>query len=257
MSVLRHALPAQLAGLAAAALALYSGLLPAAGWALAAQALVAALCAHLLGSARWWLLIHLSFVPALALGLRLSQSLAISPHWFLLIFLALLLVYGHTHRSQVPLYLSNQATAQALARLLPTRPVAMLDIGAGIGNVLRVLANIRPDCRFTGIELALAPWLLGRMLANRQPNINWQRGDFFQYSWADFEVVYAFLSPVPMSAVWAKACAELAPGSLLVSNSFAIPGIVPEQTLLVDDRRRTHLLVYRIPAHSAALKRLK
>ncbi len=257
MSVFRHALPAQLAGLAAAALALYAGLLPAAGWALAVQALVAALCAHALGSARWWLLIHLAFVPALVLGLKLSQGLAISPHWFLLVFLALLLVYGHTHRSQVPLYLSNRASARALARLLPARPVALLDIGAGIGSVLRVLATERPDCRFTGIELALAPWLLGRMLANGQPNLAWERGDFFQPSWAGFDVVYAFLSPMPMAAVWRKACAELAPGSLLVSNSFAIPDLAPEQTILVDDRRHTRLLVYRIPAHTVEPKRQK
>jgi hypothetical protein len=49
-----------------------------------------------------------------------------------------------------------------------------------------------------------------------------------------------------MSAVWQKASREMPAGSMLVSNSFAIPGQEPERIIEVDDRRGTRLLVYRI-----------
>ena len=40
----------------------------------------------------------------------------------------------------------------------------MLDIGAGTGRAAAPLAQARPDCRFTGIELAPATWAIGRLL---------------------------------------------------------------------------------------------
>ena len=43
----------------------------------------------------------------------------------------------------------------------------------------------------------------------------------------------------------AKARAEMRPGGLLVSNSFAIPDMVPEATFQVEDRRRSRLFRYR------------
>ena len=89
------------------------------------------------------------------------------------------------------------------------------------------------------------------MLAARQPNIDCRRGDIFAHPWQDYDVVYAFLSPVPMAAVWQKAAAELRPGALLVSNSFPVPGREPDFVVDVDDRRNTQLYGYRIPSRPA------
>ena len=47
-----------------------------------------------------------------------------------------------------------------------------------------------------------------------------------------------------MPEVWRKACAELQPGALLVSNSFPVEGIEPYKVVEVDDRRRTRLYCY-------------
>jgi hypothetical protein len=68
----------------------------------------------------------------------------------------------------------------------------------------------------------------------------------FAHDWQHYDLVYAFLSPVPMAAVWRKARAELRPGSLLVSNSFPLPEREPDALIEVGDRRRTVLYVYRI-----------
>ena len=241
------ALLAQLIGLALAFLLARGGLVAGLWPIVATQAAGATLAAAMLRSARWWLPIHLGFLPLLV-G---AQRLSLHPAWYLAAFVALVLVYWTSFRTQVPLYLSNRRTAAAVAGLLPAQPARLLDIGAGTGSLLRPLARARPDCRFTGIELAPATWLIGRVLAARQPNIDCRRGDIFAHPWQDYDVVYAFLSPVPMAAVWRKASAELRPGALLVSNSFPVPGREPDFVVDVDDRRNTQLYGYRIPSRPA------
>jgi len=49
-----------------------------------------------------------------------------------------------------------------------------------------------------------------------------------------------------MPKLWQKACQEMRPGTLLISNSFRVPGIEPSQVLKVDDERETELLIYRV-----------
>ncbi len=251
------ALLAQLLGAAGTLALARTGLLGGAWPLLAAQATLAACAAILLRSARWWVPIHLGFLPLAVFVHLLTRQLGVHPGWYLASFVLLLLVYWTSFRTQVPLYLSSRATAAAVGELLPATPARLLDIGAGTGSMLRPLARARADCHFTGIELAPAPWLLGRLLAAHQPNIDWRRGDLFSLSWTDYDLVYAFLSPVPMHAVWAKAEAEMKPGSLLVSNSFVVPDREPDQVLEVGDRRATRLYAYRITAPTHHVNRRK
>jgi len=141
----------------------------------------------------------------------------------------------------------QRAVGGRLLELLPaqTAPQRWVDLGSGTGSLLRPLARLRPDCRCEGIEAAPAPYLLSCLLSRRQPNIALARGDFWKLPWADYDLVYAFLSPVPMAEVWRKATEELRPGSLLVSNSFPIEGVTPDAVIEVPDRRRTRLYLYR------------
>ena len=241
------ALLAQLIGFAAAFLLARGGYVAGLWPLVAAQTVSAALAAAALRSARWWLPIHLAFVPLLV-G---AQGLGLHPAWYLAAFVTLVLFYWTSFRTQVPLYLSNRSTAAAVAELLPAAPARLLDIGAGTGSLLRPLAHTRPDCHFTGVELAPAAWLLGHLLCARHPNIDWRRDDLFARPWQDYDVVYAFLSPVPMAAVWEKAAAEMRPGALLVSNSFPVPDREPDFAVDVDDRRTTRLYCYRAPGRAA------
>jgi SAM-dependent methyltransferase len=208
------------------------------------QGLCAAFVSHKLEAPRWWLPIHLGFVPLAALASRL----AVAPGWYLGGFVLLLLVFWRTDKSRVPLYLSNAATAQAVAGLLPATPCHVVDLGCGDGRLLLRLARARPDCEFTGFEHAPLTWLWARLAAFGQPNCRIRRGDFWRQNLGLYEVAYAFLSPVPMPRLWAKACAEMRPDSLLVSNSFEVPGIAAERTVAVDDRRATRLHCYRVAA---------
>lgn len=201
-------------------------------YVLGAQAVGAAAIAMLLRCERWWLLIHLGFSPLLALAL----SLGADPRWYLGVFVLLLLVFWGTLGTRVPLYLSGRAAVGAVATLLPEkRPLRMLDLGSGIGTLLVPLAQNHPDCDFTGIESAPAPWLVSRLRRRGKPNLHFERGDFFAADWSTYDVVYAFLSPHPMTAVWRKAQGEMTPHSLLISKDFPVAGILPSSVLSLPD----------------------
>lgn len=244
LPALAGAAGAQAGGWALALLLAHVGLLPQGVWAVVGvQAVSAAAIAWALRSETWWVAIHLFFAPMLVV----ARALAIPPAWYLGGFIALGLVYWSSFRTGVPLFLSNRETAEAVAELLPPRRGAtLLDIGSGTGALLLQLAKLRPDVHLVGIESAPAPYLLTRLLARPHRKLYVRRGDFFRQPWKDYDVVYAFLSPVPMSAVGLKARSEMKPGALLVSNSFEIPGWHPERIVEVGDKRGTRLFVYTV-----------
>ncbi|MEH6461507.1 class I SAM-dependent methyltransferase [Chitinimonas sp. JJ19] len=203
---------------------------------------LAVLGARMLGQPRWWLLIHALFAPAIVLGLWLDL-----PPWiYLLAFTLAWLLFGRIDRSRVPLYLSNQATLAALEPLLP-KGASVLDIGAGTGTVLAGLGR-RSDLQLTGVEHAWLPWLLGwcRLRLSGRP-IAWLRGDMMAVPLRDFDVVYAFLSPAAMPAVWQKARQEMASGSLLISNTFAVPDVTADRIIEVNDWKGARLHLWRMP----------
>jgi len=206
------------------------------------QGACAALIARWIGAPRWWMVIHCSFLPAVVLAGRLE----IAPGWYLTAFALLLLIYWRTDKSRVPLYLSNAATAQALLQLLPPDSCALVDLGCAHGGLLRRLARARPDCSFVGIEHAPLPWLWARLASLGLPNVQIRYGDFWRAELEPFDVAYAFLSPVPMPRLMDKARAEMRPGTLMISNSFAVPGAPVKRIVNVADRRATSLYCYRI-----------
>ena len=193
---------------------------------------------------KWWTFIHFSFSPALIATLALS----ISPIWFLAAFLILILTQGKTFQTQVPLFLSSNEAAEGLASLLPQeKKFSLIDVGCGCGGLLSQLSKVQSKGHFFGIEAAPIPYLLSKLrVMMRTPNCNVQRGDFWKHDLAPYDVVYAYLSPVPMKSLWHKACKEMRPGSLFISNSFIIPGIEPEQTMELNDLTGSTLYLWRI-----------
>jgi trans-aconitate methyltransferase len=109
-----------------------------------------------------------------------------------------------------------------------------LDLGAGIGSTTVPLSDQFPDDFFTGVENAPLTWLTGRLFSLGRPNVDWQWRDLWQTDLSAHDVVYAFLSPVPMPELWKKVEAEMSPGSLFISNTFPVPGVVPTQVIEVD-----------------------
>ena len=204
----------------------------------------AAAISYTLNMPKWWIPIHLIFTPAL----MAASTLSISPIWFLAGFLILILSQGKTFQTQVPLYLSSNEAAKRLASLLPQdKSFSLIDVGSGCGGLLSQLSKTQSKGHFFGIEAAPIPYLLSKFrIMMRAPNCNVQWGDFWKHNLAPYDVIYAYLSPVPMESLWEKARKEMRPGSLFISNSFIVPGIEPEQTMELNDMTGSTLYLWRI-----------
>jgi SAM-dependent methyltransferase len=184
--------------------------------------------------APWWLAIQLLFPAALLAG----AGLGLPPSLFLAGFVALLLVYWSTFRTQVPYFPSGKRAWEAVAQLLPAgRPLSVIDIGSGLGGLVLDLARRRPESHFAGIELAPLPWLVSRLRAALSgTQARFVRGDYEHLDLGDYDVVFAYLSPAVMDGLWRKAGAEMRPGALLLSYEFDISSSPPDLTIMPTGR---------------------
>ncbi|WP_317203911.1 class I SAM-dependent methyltransferase [Janthinobacterium sp.] len=194
-----------------------------------AQGALAALLSWRCGLASWWRAIQLLFPAALLAAL----SLHLPPLAFLLAFVLLLGLYWSTFRTQVPFYPSGPAVWEAVAQLLPAdRPARLIDIGSGLGGLVLHLARHRPDCAVSGIELAPLPWLWSAARARLAGGAaRFARGDYERLDFADYDIVFAYLSPAVMLALWQKAAREMRPGTMLLSYEFCIPVQEPDRVI--------------------------
>jgi hypothetical protein len=205
----------------------------------------AALGARLLGLPAWWWAISALFPLAVGLALRLQLAASV----YAAALLLALLLFGAVMRSRVPLWLSgSRAKAALLAQLPAQRPLQVIDLGAGTGGVLLALWRSGRRDRCVGIEWAVLPWLIGWLRLRRAGyRGRWQFGSFWREPLGDYDLVYAFLSPAAMPELWRKACAEMRPGSWLVSYRFEIPGVPPQQRWPVGEAADDALLLWVMP----------
>ena len=176
---------------------------------------------------RWRRLIIAAGFPVSALGTGLAQGL---PAWAWLLPLALLLLaYPLRAWCDAPLFPTPPSALRGLAQVLPLPPgAALLDAGCGVGDGLRALRGNWPDARIDGVECSA---LLARVAALRCRFARVRRGDLWATDWSGYALVYLFQRPEAMAGAWAKARAEMAPGSWLASLAFAVPGEPPAAVL--------------------------
>lgn len=210
------------------------------------QGALAALIGWHLGLSRWWSWINFAFLPALFVALQIGL-----PGWvYLLGFVVLLLVNWNSLREQVPLYLTGRRAQQQLQQLLSERepPLRVIDLGCGTAGTLLELARRFPRGQFVGVETAPLVFLCAWLRCLMQDNCQIRYISLWQVDLAPFDIVYGFLSPVPMPRLWAKAQAEMRPGSWLISNSFEIPGVPADRLLDVSEGRQTSLFLWQMKA---------
>ena len=210
----------------------------------AAQGMLAAALGHLLGLSRWWLLINFAFVPSLIALIAFKI-----PTWgYLVGFLLLLLLNWNTFAGGVPLYLTGEGTRKKLEEILDARSPTFrfIDLGSGLAGTLCQLSQRYPQAHFEGVETAplvfLASWV--RCLFRKNCRVRYR--SLWRVDLSKYDIVYCFLSPVPMPELWKKARAEMNGKSLLVSNTFEIPGIAPTQVIEMKDWRDSKILVWEL-----------
>ncbi len=190
------------------------------GLAVLLQGLLAALFSRWFKLAVWWWFIQCLF----PLALLVTFTLHLPTFLFLSGFLLLLVLYGHTFRTQVPYYPSHRATWDAVVQFLPVdRPFKLIDTGSGTGGLVLNLAARYPNSAIIGVELAPLLWLFSELRARfTRSRAQFIRADYHHFDFSQFDIVFAYLSPAAMPALWQKAHREMRPGAILLSNEFFI-----------------------------------
>ena len=207
------------------------------------QALLAMGIGRLAGLRAGWLVFQAAFLPAIVI----MHGFALPTWAWFAAFLFVLLLNWNSFRHGVPLYLTGTATDHALAELLRGRGVGFrfIDLGSGLAGTLCQLARLYPRSHFTGVETAPLSFALSWLRSLPLRNCLIRYRSLWREPLGGYDVVYCFLSPIPMPALWAKASAELKPGAWLVGNTFGIPGVIPDVEIEVPARRPTRLLVWK------------
>lgn len=214
-------------------------------WQLAlGQGVIAAGLSRIAGQPAWWPPLHFAFFPTILLALQVNI-----PAWvYLGAFLLLVLFYWSTFRTRVPLYLSDRKAWQAVTPLLPeSKPFTFIDLGSGLGDVPFYLESRFPRGRFYGTEIAPAPWLISRVRAwFRRSRVTFMRRDYTAIDLANFDVVFAFLSPAVMPALWEQAQAQMQKDSLFISLSFGVQTRQPDHEIALAKGARHTLYAWRM-----------
>lgn len=209
------------------------------------QGVLAAIISVFLGLNRGWVLAQM-ILPWATWGALYFDI----PAWvYLVCFILTYGLYKNVGSERVPLYLSNGTTWQALSELLDKQQsgenTKFIDLGSGLGGTVAYLGKNNALWQCQGIEsapLAFAiSWLRIFFSANKNSAIKF--GSMWNVNLAEFDVVYAFLSPAPMARLLEKAKAEMAPGSLFISNSFWEGENGYDEIMELSDRRSTKLFI--------------
>ena len=142
-----------------------------------------------------------------------------------------------------PMPSSGRAIQQVLQFVVPPRPGSIYELGAAWGGLAVPLARAFPDRRIIAYELSTIPWLFLslRVRVSGLKNIEVVRRDFFRDDLSKAAIVVCYLHPKSMVRLSTKLRSELTPGTVVVSNTFALPGWAPEQTSQLTDLYRTKI----------------
>lgn len=199
-----------------------------------AQAVMASALAHKLNMARWWKIIHFAF-PVLLYAMSAVQ---INQTVYLAGFVITLALYWTTFKTQVPFYPSRPVVWRAVDQVIHQQfkrhhqPINIAEIGSGLGDFSMYLVKRNHLYQVMGIEIAPLPWVISKIRALiMQSPVKFIMGNYQHLDFAKQDVIFAYLSPAAMPALWEKASKEMRPGSLLISLEFEIPNVTPTHVI--------------------------
>lgn len=207
------------------------------------QSTLAVIASQCVGLPRWWRVIHFLFLPCVFVFFMFPV-----PAWvyFALVVLMTLIFWG-TVRGDVPLFLSSDEVALSVIALMEAENVKKFaDLGAGIGTVALPVANAFSHVQVDAWERAPIPWLISTLRGKNLANYTVSRRNLFEANFAEYDVIFAFLSPRVMPDIGEQLQTKMRKGALFISSSFPVPDWTPERILQIHDSSKTLLYCYRI-----------
>ena len=193
------------------------------------QGILAALLARHFKLAIWWQWILFIFPLAIWLALKLD----LTPSVLFVGFLLFVLMYWSVFLTQVPYYPSGQGACDVVAKLIDhDKHLEIIEIGSGLGGFSIQLAKMRPNSRYTGIEIAPLPLLISLIRSKYQRSlVRFKLGNYEKVDFSRYDLVFAYLSPVAMPKLYEQCKMQMESGSILVSHEFIVPGVKPSNIL--------------------------
>lgn len=184
-------------------------------------ATTAAVISYWINLPKWWCWINALF-PILV---GIFQSFNWSSSIFLAGFLILGLFYWSNFLTRVPYYPSTEAVWSEIADLLPEeQPANVLEIGSGFGGFCLFIKKQKPELTVVGVELSPIIWLYSHI---RQLflkiDCQFLRQDYRRMNFSKQDLIFAFLSPAAMPALYLQAKKQMKTGAILASYCFEIP----------------------------------
>ena len=157
------------------------------------------------------------------------------------------LILGLTIKTGISPMPSSRQAQKAVLALIPSsisRPV--YELGSGWGQMTLAISREFQDVRVIGLECSWVPWgvswVLGRLLGGR--NLEFQRKNFQAVDLQEAQVIVCYLYPGAMSRLAERLPKELKPGTVVISNTFRMPGWEPEKVVQLNDLHRTSIYRY-------------
>ncbi len=141
---------------------------------------------------------------------------------------------------------SEKVKRRVLASIPPETQGVVVDLGSGWGNIAMQMAHLLPHCHIVGYEISPVPYFVSKLwkIFNNVPNLNLLKKEFSQVPLNNVSLVYCYLFPDAMKKLAKKFDKELRPGTIVISNTFALPGWDPIQVLNVQDIYHTRIYIY-------------
>ena len=155
----------------------------------------------------------------------------------------------------VPFVPTPEPVVRRMLTLANVRPGELVyDLGAGDGRVLSCAVRDF-GARAVGVELHASRYaqILGRVKRERlEDHVKIIRGDFFEISLSDANVVTLYLLSSVNSMIRPKLEQELKAGTRVVSHDFQIHGWVPSRAEKFRDQHDKHMIyLYQVPSSLA------
>lgn len=123
---------------------------------------------------------------------------------------------------------------------------SIFELGSGWGHTALCFARKFSKSSVYAFEISPFVCFFSKIYSFIQGNLKVYWKDFFTTSLSDASVVVCYLYPGAMKKLQNKFENELKEGTIVITNTFAIPNWVPIKIYEVDDLYRTKVYLYRI-----------
>jgi hypothetical protein len=167
--------------------------------------------------------------------------------FFLLIVLCSMLILIWTVKNRISPTPTTRTVRKAIACELPENiEGTIVELGSGWGGIALFLAKKYPKAEVYAYETSPLPWLISNLRArfSAQKNIHFERKDFFLLPLSNAKLIWCYLSGPLMERLQKKLSQDTLSGTLIISNTFALPKYTPTKILTIDDLYKTKIYFY-------------